>query len=87
MLAVIVLIVAVLAAVIVWPRLHQGSRKTGELLERTLTSNPAENPVYAAAISPDGKYLAYADFSGVFLRLLETGEIHSIPLPQGFCFR
>jgi serine/threonine protein kinase len=53
----------------------------------SITTNPAENPVYAAAISPDGRYLAYADLTGVFVRLLETGETHSLPLPDRFCFR
>jgi serine/threonine protein kinase len=57
------------------------------LVQRSITANPPENPVYAAAISPDAKYLAYADFTGVFVRLLETGETHSLPLPQSFCFR
>jgi eukaryotic-like serine/threonine-protein kinase len=57
------------------------------LQQRSITANPPENPVYAAAISPDGKQLAYADFTGVFVRLLETGETHSLSLPEGFCFR
>jgi serine/threonine protein kinase len=53
----------------------------------SVTANPPENPVYAAAISPDGKNLAYADMTGVFVRLLATGETHSLPLPENFCFR
>jgi serine/threonine protein kinase len=57
------------------------------LLQRSITANPPENPVYAAAISPDGRSLAYADFTGVFVRLLETGESHPLALPEGFCFR
>jgi hypothetical protein len=57
------------------------------LVQHSLTTNPPENPVYAATISPDGRYLGYADFTGVFVRLLETGETHSLPLPEGFCFR
>jgi serine/threonine protein kinase len=57
------------------------------LLQRSVTANPPENPVYAAAISPDGRYLAYADLTGVFVRLLATGETHALPLPEGFCFR
>jgi Tol biopolymer transport system component len=57
------------------------------LVQRSITANPPENPVYAAAISPDGRYLAYADLTGVYFRLLETGETHSLPLPEGFCFR
>jgi eukaryotic-like serine/threonine-protein kinase len=57
------------------------------LLQRSVTTNPPENPVYAATISPDGRYLAYADLTGAFVRRLETGETHSLPLPEGFCFR
>jgi eukaryotic-like serine/threonine-protein kinase len=68
-----------------WPR--RGSPQQPMLQQRSITANPTENPVYAAAISPDGKYLAYADFTGVFVRLLETGETHSLPVPEGFCFR
>ncbi len=80
-------ILAIAAAIVLW-RLsvpaHPGARM---LMQRSITANPPENPVYAAAISPDGRYLAYADFTGVFVRLLETGETHSLPLPQSFCFR
>jgi eukaryotic-like serine/threonine-protein kinase len=80
-------ILAFAAAIVLW-RLsvpaHPGARM---LMQRSITANPPENPVYAAAISPDGRYLAYADFTGVFVRLLETGETHSLPLPQSFCFR
>jgi hypothetical protein len=61
--------------------------ETRMLLQRSITANPPENPVYAAAISPDGRSLAYADFTGVFVRLLETGESHPLALPEGFCFR
>jgi serine/threonine protein kinase len=63
------------------------SPEARNLVQHSLTTNPPENPVYAATISPDGRYLAYADFTGVFVRLLETGETHSLPLPDGFCFR
>jgi serine/threonine protein kinase len=80
-------ILAITAGIVLW-RLsvpaHPGARM---LMQRSITANPPENPVYAAAISPDGRYLAYADFTGVFVRLLETGETHSLPLPQSFCFR
>jgi serine/threonine protein kinase/Tol biopolymer transport system component len=85
--AVLALVLASIATFEAIRILRARSEKHLELQERTLTTNPPENPVYAAAISPDGKYLAYADFTGVFLRLLETGETHSIPLPEGFCFR
>jgi serine/threonine protein kinase len=46
-----------------------------------LTTNPTDNPISGSAISPDGKYLAYSDHTGTYLRLLSTGEIHTL-LPQ-----
>lgn len=79
---------AIAAAGVVWWRLSLPKRSEPRvLMQRSITANPPENPVYAAAISPDGRYLAYADFTGVFFRLLETGETHPLPLPQSFCFR
>jgi serine/threonine protein kinase len=80
-------VIAGLLGVIVLRWNSSGSLRTGSLLQRSITANPPENPVYAAAISPDGRYLAYADLAGVFVRLLETGETHALPLPEGFCFR
>jgi serine/threonine protein kinase len=78
---------ALFAVVFAWRRSRPVPSETRMLQERSVTANPPENPVYAAAISPDGRHLAYADFTGVFVRLLETGETHSLPLPEGFCFR
>jgi hypothetical protein len=46
--------------------------------ERQLTTNSSEAPVTAAAISPAGKYLAYADPTGVYLRLIDSGELHTL---------
>jgi Tol biopolymer transport system component/DNA-binding winged helix-turn-helix (wHTH) protein len=48
-----------------------------------LTANPADDRVRAAAISHDGKYLAFSDQTGFYLRQIDTGETHSIPLPAG----
>ena len=54
-----------------------------ELKQSQLTTNSSELPVSAAAISPDGKYLAYADATGINLRLVETGEVRALLAPQG----
>jgi serine/threonine protein kinase len=83
----IVAILAIAAGVVLWRLSVPANPGARMLMQRSITANPPENPVYAAAISPDGKSLAYADFTGVFVRLLETGETHSLPLPQSFCFR
>jgi Tol biopolymer transport system component len=52
------------------------------LSERQLTHNTPENRPLGGAISPDGKYLAYADTKGLHLSVIDTGEIHDIPLPE-----
>jgi DNA-binding winged helix-turn-helix (wHTH) protein/Tol biopolymer transport system component len=62
------------------------SRPTG-IIEHKLTSNSSENTVSSAGISPDGKYLAYADNTGIYLKLIRTGETHPIPLPPNFSAR
>jgi len=52
--------------------------------EQRLTSNSPDNPVRWAALSPDGKYLAYWDQNGLFLRMISTGETHALNLPSDF---
>jgi eukaryotic-like serine/threonine-protein kinase len=52
------------------------------LSERQLTHNPSENRLLGAAISPDGRYLAYTDTNGLHLSIIDTGEVHDIPLPE-----
>ncbi len=52
-----------------------------EPVERQLTANPAGAPVTAAALSPDGKSLAYADERGVYLKTLASGKNHSFDFP------
>ena len=52
--------------------------------ERQITANPREAPITAAVISPDGKYLAYSDTTGVYVRHMDTGETRPLPLPSRF---
>jgi Tol biopolymer transport system component/DNA-binding winged helix-turn-helix (wHTH) protein len=49
-----------------------------------LTANTSEMPVLGGVISPDGKYLAFADASGFYLRQIQSGETHLLQLPKGF---
>ena len=42
--------------------------------ERQLTRNAAENHIIGAAISPDGKLIAYANLTGLHMGIIETGE-------------
>lgn len=54
-------------------------------LKRTtqVTANPAGDPIRAAAISRDGRHLAFSDGTGFYLRQIDTGETHLITLPEG----
>jgi Tol biopolymer transport system component/DNA-binding winged helix-turn-helix (wHTH) protein len=47
-----------------------------------LTANPAGDPVRTAAISRDGRHLAFSDETGFYLRQIDTGETHPITLPE-----
>jgi len=79
--AVMAAAVVIVGALAGWFALHRGSpsKVTRALsVPRRLTSNPTENPVSVSAISPDGKYLAYSDQTGTYLRLMSTGEVHSL---------
>ena len=55
-----------------------------QIRQRRLTANTEESPVLGAAISPDGKYLAFADKTGFYLRQIDSGETHSLSLAPGF---
>ena len=54
------------------------------VVERRLTANPSEYPISSAALSYDGKYLAFSDDTGFYLRQVDTGETHPLALPEGF---
>ena len=47
-----------------------------------LTANPVDDPVRAAAISRDGRYLAFSDNNGFYLRQIDTAETHPVKLPD-----
>ena len=74
----------IVSALAIWFVSHRGSTSKGSQATSTarrLTSNPIENPIAVSAISPDGKYLAYSDRTGTYLRLMATGEVHTL-LPK-----
>jgi DNA-binding winged helix-turn-helix (wHTH) protein/Tol biopolymer transport system component len=52
--------------------------------EQRVTSNPPEVAVRDAVVSRDGKYVAYADPTGLYLRQISTGETRPWLLPKGF---
>jgi DNA-binding winged helix-turn-helix (wHTH) protein/Tol biopolymer transport system component len=66
-----------------WLVAHRVSPKAHPT-EQRLTANPPDIPIRWAALSPDGKYLAYWDRTGLFLKLISTGETHALNLPNEF---
>jgi len=49
-----------------------------EIVQRQLTGNTSDNPVLRAAISRDGKYLAYTDKDGISIQQIENGDTQNL---------
>ena len=52
--------------------------------QRRLTANPDDIPLMGGVISPDGKYLAYTDAGGFYLRQVDSGETRLVTFAKGF---
>ncbi|HME01391.1 MAG TPA: protein kinase, partial [Terriglobia bacterium] len=76
------LLVLAAAVTLAWFLTHRGLPPS-HLEQRSLTANPEESRVWDAAISPDGKYLAYDDNLGIHVELVETGETQTLSIPRG----
>jgi DNA-binding winged helix-turn-helix (wHTH) protein/Tol biopolymer transport system component len=50
--------------------------------QRRLTANPHDAPLTSGVISPDGKFLAYSDPTGLYVRHVDSGETVAVPLPK-----
>ena len=74
---VVVLATGLLVAKFAWQR----AEAAPGLNEQQITANPVEDPVVGAAISPNGKYLAYQDQTGLYLHAMESGETRPITVP------
>ena len=73
----------IVLGVLAWAAWRLPSQPT-RIAERKLTTNSSENSVNSAAISTDGKYLAFTDDTGIYLKLITTGETHPLPIPPNF---
>ncbi len=61
------------------------SKTKPPLAERKLTSNLSDNPVTAAAISRDGKYVAYTDKSkNAHYLLVDSGDVRPLSLDSSY---
>lgn len=79
--AVVAAVVVFGGAALMWKR--SGTRAAFENLQQ-VTTLVAENRATAAAISADGRFAAYANVDGLFLRTLPGGEISALNGPRDF---
>jgi Tol biopolymer transport system component/DNA-binding winged helix-turn-helix (wHTH) protein len=79
----IALLLVLFVSMVAWRILRPKNRGL-ELNESKLTTNSWENSVSSAAISPDGKLLAYSDSTGVYLKHIPTGETHQLQISADF---
>jgi Tol biopolymer transport system component/DNA-binding winged helix-turn-helix (wHTH) protein len=77
----IVVVASMTLGWLLWRQASRSELSQASVTLQRLTTNPTENRIFASAISPDGKYLAYSDKTGAYLRLLSTGELHPL-LPK-----
>jgi eukaryotic-like serine/threonine-protein kinase len=75
-----ILVLSAVAGAFYWYK--RISRTAPVLNVRQLTHNSPANSVGSGAISPDGKYLAYSDLTGLHVESLATGETLDVPQPQ-----
>jgi serine/threonine protein kinase len=80
--AAIVMLVLVSATLWFAERHQRSLSPPPDLKLKQLTSNSYENRITDGRISPDGKYLVYTDRAGMHLKIIETNETHTIPLPE-----
>jgi len=64
-----------------WLKMRLASPRA-PIVERRLTFNSGDSPVWACALSPDARYIAHSDSKGLHLTRIETGEEHDVTLPD-----
>jgi len=77
-------VLVLIASVAFWITKRQFASKNPptESKMHQLTTNSSEIAVKTGTISPDGRYLAYTDRLGMHVKLVESGEIRTVPQPD-----
>ncbi|MBS1850506.1 MAG: winged helix-turn-helix domain-containing protein [Acidobacteria bacterium] len=78
----VVALIVLISAYFGWRFLRRPVRYTATLSQ--VTTNDSEKRVTTAAISPDGKWIAYSDINGLYLRLLQSGKTVALNAPGNF---
>ncbi len=81
----IILGVVVAAVAYLW-RTAQNTTRPQNPGSTPVTTNPAKRPLNAAAISPNGQYLAYVDAKALFVRDIQSGVDKPLPTRDGTTF-
>jgi serine/threonine protein kinase/Tol biopolymer transport system component len=77
------LALSVIGIIIVTRLLPRRPEPLPQFNQQKLTANAEESPIFSAAISPDGKYLGYADPQGIHVQVVATGGVRTVALPPG----
>jgi serine/threonine protein kinase len=77
-------LVLLIAGLVLWLGKHQLSSPQAppQIKFRQLTTNSSENPVSTTSISPNGRYLAFADRQGIWVKDIETGVTEAVSQPK-----
>ena len=87
--ALVLVLVAATGAAVFWLTPALRSRRSDTSVTPSqpqftrLTANPTETPVHSTSISPDGKYLAYCDRTGMHVQVIDSGETQSLADTRG----
>ena len=65
-----------------WPSAQTERNLPPELSSLRVVASPPDNPVNYAAISPDGRSIAYTDGTGIHVQVIETGEARTVLPPD-----
>jgi DNA-binding winged helix-turn-helix (wHTH) protein len=76
------ILIAIVVAVLVFKFVVLPDWREPEFESRQLTTNAEEFPIVAAAISPDGDKIAFADQTQLYVGDPKTVERHVLPLPD-----
>jgi Tol biopolymer transport system component len=81
MFLVVAMMLLALASAIFWLSRPGAAHPT---IEQRVTSTPPDAPIKFAVVSPDGRYVAYADPTGLYLRQISSGETRPWGVPKDF---